>query len=60
MLRGVAFYDAAMNREYFGTPDQPGPIYRTMHYAIDIWSDLGMLKVELKPADVIRYDLWVE
>ena len=25
----------------------PGRIYRTMHYAIDIWSDLGMLKVEL-------------
>jgi NitT/TauT family transport system substrate-binding protein len=60
MLRGVAFYDAARNREYFGTPDQPGQIYQTMQYAIDVWSDLGMLKVELTPADVIAHGIFDE
>ena len=60
MLRGVAFYDAARNREYFGTPDNPGQIYQTMQYAIDLWSDLGMLKVELTPADVIAHGIFDE
>jgi hypothetical protein len=53
MLRGVALYDADKNRAYFGTPDQPGQIYQTMQYAIDVWSELGVLKVEVAPADVI-------
>jgi NitT/TauT family transport system substrate-binding protein len=57
MLRGVALYDADRNREYFGTPKQPGQIYQTMQYAIDVWSDLGMLKVELTPADVIAHGI---
>ena len=58
MLRGVALYDAARNREYFGTPEKPGQIYQTMQYAIDVWSDLGMLKVKLTPADVIAHGIF--
>jgi NitT/TauT family transport system substrate-binding protein len=57
MLRGVALYDADRNQKYFGTPEQPGQIYQTMQYAIDVWSDLGMLKVELTPADVIAHGI---
>jgi NitT/TauT family transport system substrate-binding protein len=56
-LRGVALYDLEDNRAYFGTPDQPGPIYETMRYATAIWSELGMLKVELTPADVIAHGI---
>jgi NitT/TauT family transport system substrate-binding protein len=59
-LKGVRFYDSARNREYFGTPDHPGQIYQTSQYGIDVWTSLGALDVELTPADVIRYDLWVE
>ena len=57
MLRGVALYDAEENREYFGTPEQPGQIYQTMQYAIDVWSELGVLKTELTPADVIAHGI---
>jgi NitT/TauT family transport system substrate-binding protein len=60
MLRGIAFYDADQNREYFGTPDQPGQIYQTMQYAIEVWTELGLLKTELSPADVIRHGIWDE
>jgi NitT/TauT family transport system substrate-binding protein len=60
MLRGVALYDANKNREYFGTPEQPGQIYQTIQHAIDVWSSLGMLNVKVSPADVIRHDLWSE
>jgi NitT/TauT family transport system substrate-binding protein len=59
-LKGVRFYDSAQNREYFGTPEHPGQIYRTAQYGIDIWSSLGALDVPLTPADVIRHDLWTE
>ena len=59
-LKGVRFADAERNRELFGTPDAPGPIYETSQYAIDIWSSLGMLDHELSPADVIRHDVVVD
>jgi NitT/TauT family transport system substrate-binding protein len=59
-VRGVRFYDAARNREYFGSAEKPGQIYETAQYGIDIWSSLGALDVELTPADVIRHDLWID
>jgi NitT/TauT family transport system substrate-binding protein len=59
-LKGVRFYDSARNREFFGTPDHPGQIYKTAQYGIDIWSSLGALKADIAPADVIRHDLWTE
>ena len=59
-LQGVRFTDSERNRELFGTPDDPGQIYQTSQYAIDIWISLGMLDLDLTPADVIRHDLWVE
>lgn len=58
MLRGVGLYDADDNREYFGTPEQPGQIYQTMQYAIDVWTELGFLKKELAPADIIGHGIW--
>jgi NitT/TauT family transport system substrate-binding protein len=57
MLRGVGLYDADKNREYFGTPEKPGQIYQTMQYAIDVWTELGLLKTELTPADVIAHGI---
>jgi NitT/TauT family transport system substrate-binding protein len=57
-LKGVRFYDAASNRAYFGTPEQPGPIHDILEKAIEVWASLGVLDVELTPADVIRHDLW--
>jgi NitT/TauT family transport system substrate-binding protein len=59
-LKGVRFYDSAKNREYFGTPEEPGQIYQTAQYGIDVWTSLGALDLELTPADVIRHDLWAE
>ena len=54
-LRGIGLYDADGIREYLGTPDKHGPIYDTMRHAIDFMSSVGMLKVELSPADVIAH-----
>jgi hypothetical protein len=57
-LKGVRFYDSARNREYFGTSDRPGQIYRTAQYAIDFWRSLGALKADITPADFIAHGLW--
>jgi NitT/TauT family transport system substrate-binding protein len=57
MLRTVVLYDEEKNREYFGTPDKPGPIYTTMQQAIDVWSGVGMLKTQVSPADVIAHGI---
>ena len=55
VLKGVGIYDGAGIRAYLGTPENPGPIYQTMQHAIDVWSDLGVLKVKVTPADVIAH-----
>ena len=60
ILRGVGLYDADENREYFGTPERPGQIYQTMQYAIDVWTDLGVLRAKLAPADVIAHGIYDE
>jgi hypothetical protein len=56
-LRSSQLYDGERNREFFGTPENPGRIHRTAQHAIDIWSRLGELDIPLTPADVIRHDL---
>jgi NitT/TauT family transport system substrate-binding protein len=57
VLKGVGIYDGAGIRAYLGTPENPGPIYQTMQHAIDVWSELGVLKVEVTPADVIAHGI---
>jgi NitT/TauT family transport system substrate-binding protein len=59
-LKGVGLYDAAASRAFFGTPDQPGPIYETMQLAIEVLADAGQLKTELTPADVIIHGIFDE
>jgi NitT/TauT family transport system substrate-binding protein len=59
-LKGVRFFDAESNREYFGTPEHPGQIYQTARYAIDLWSSVGMLKAPLSPAEIIAHGIWDE
>ena len=58
MLDGFEWLDGESNRQFFGTADQPGPIYETMREAIDVLSEMGELKMELSPADVIAHGVW--
>jgi NitT/TauT family transport system substrate-binding protein len=59
-LEGVSLYDAEANRAFFGTPEQPGPIYETMQLAIEVLADAGQLKTALTPADVIAHGIFNE
>lgn len=59
-LAGVQLYDAEMNRKFFGTPENPGPIYDTVQNALDVWSGFGKLQVEVTPEDLINHDILAE
>ena len=52
-LAGIEYLDAARNAELFGTEAAPGPLAKTVQYAIDIWSGFGKVQVELTPADLL-------
>jgi len=53
--RGVVFYDAAMNAAFFGTDVAPGDLSKTIQQALDIWSGLGKLQVQVRPRDLVNY-----
>ena len=58
-MDGVRLYNKTRNQEYFGTAENPGEIYKTVQYAIDVWSKLGRLQKEgLVPADLIAHGIW--
>lgn len=52
-LEVIRFYDREANRAYFGTPENPGPMYETAQQAIDVFSGLGVLKFNLSPSDLV-------
>jgi ABC-type nitrate/sulfonate/bicarbonate transport system substrate-binding protein len=60
ILGGVALYDAGENRDYIGAPERPGQIYQTMQYAIDVWTDRGVLRAKLAPTDLIAHGIYDE
>jgi len=50
---GVRFYGAKENKEYFGTPQKPGLLYRVTQRAADVWYDLKFITAKPKAADLI-------
>jgi NitT/TauT family transport system substrate-binding protein len=57
ILKGLEFFDLTSNRQYFGTPAEPGPIYQTMGYAIEMWTSAGALKRRLDPSDFVAHGI---
>ncbi|MDQ7844726.1 MAG: ABC transporter substrate-binding protein [Armatimonadota bacterium] len=52
-LAGIRYYDFQANKEFFGTPQRPGTAYKTAQFAIDIWSELGKIRMKLRPEDIL-------
>lgn len=51
---GIEYLNTDRNIEMFGTSEAPGVLSETVTNAIDIWSDLGRIKVDgLKASDLI-------
>jgi NitT/TauT family transport system substrate-binding protein len=56
-LEVIRFYDRAANEAYFGTPENPGPMYETAQQAIDVFSNLGVLEFDLAPSDLVIHGI---
>ena len=50
---GVRFYGEKENREYFGTAQKPGSLYKVTQRAADLWYELKFIKTKPKAADLI-------
>ena len=57
-LEGVRLYDGEGNQAYFGTVQEPGPIYDTAQKGIDVWTRLGVLEAEIAPSDIVGHGVW--
>src|SRR5262245_31758696 len=54
-LSGIEYLDKADNESFFGTPDTPGQIKKTLGAALAIWKGFGRVQVDVKPEDMIDY-----
>jgi NitT/TauT family transport system substrate-binding protein len=54
-VTGIEYLDKAKNAAFFGTKDAPGPLYKTVGYALDIWKGFGRIQVDVKPNDIIDH-----
>ena len=52
-LPGIEYLTIKKNQALFGTPSNPGTLYKTVQFALDIWSDFGRVQVDAKPGDII-------
>jgi hypothetical protein len=57
-LEGVRLYYGERNRAYFGTPQDPGPIYGNAQKAIDVWTSLCVLEADIAPQDIVGHRIW--
>jgi NitT/TauT family transport system substrate-binding protein len=53
IVKGLDFCDAARNREYFGTSQNPGPIYKVAQRASAVWMEAGAISNPVDPSQVI-------
>jgi NitT/TauT family transport system substrate-binding protein len=50
---GVRFYGEKENKEYFGTAQKPGSLYKVTQRAADLWYNLKFIKTKPKASDLI-------
>ncbi len=54
-VTGIEYLDKPMNKAFFGTPEAPGQVYKTLGDALDIWKGFDRIQVEMSPADIIDH-----
>lgn len=55
VLQGINFCDLRRNREYFGTPEAPGPIFQVAERASKIWQQAGVISKPVSPLEIISF-----
>jgi len=53
IVSGIRFYDAKKNREFMGTPSNPGPIYQVFKEASVLWKEAGVTQSTVEASHYI-------
>lgn len=53
MLEGIKIIDFEGNKQFFGTSENPGPVYDAYRDVVKAWLDAGILKTNQNPKDGI-------
>jgi NitT/TauT family transport system substrate-binding protein len=56
VLEGVEFSDLKRNREYFGTRENPGPLFQVASRASEIWLNAHAIPKAVREQDIISTD----
>jgi NitT/TauT family transport system substrate-binding protein len=56
-VAGMRFMTLAQNREFFGTADQPGPLFRTTADAAQLWIESDVIKTPVDAKSLIAFDV---
>lgn len=54
-LPGIEYLDKEKNLAFFGTPEAPGQLTKTLGTALEVWKSFDRIQVDVKPADMIDY-----
>jgi NitT/TauT family transport system substrate-binding protein len=54
-LTGIEYLDKEKNLAFFGTPEAPGQLTKTLGTALEVWKGFDRIQVDVKPADMIDY-----
>lgn len=54
-LTGIEYLDKEKNLAFFGTPEAPGQLTKTLGTALEVWEGFDRIQVDVKPADMIDY-----
>lgn len=52
-LPGIEYLTIEKNQVLFGTRSNPGTLFKTVQFALDIWSDFGRVQVDTKPDEIL-------
>jgi hypothetical protein len=55
VLTGVRFYNQPANARFFGTPQNPGALYKVIQNAIDIAGASGQLRGKFAVRDLVNH-----
>ncbi|MDE0239539.1 MAG: ABC transporter substrate-binding protein [bacterium] len=60
VVTGIEYLDLDRNREMYGTPEDPGPLHKTLSDAITIWSGFGKVQVSGLTATEVLDDSYLD
>lgn len=56
-LAGVSYYDQERSEAFWGTRESPGAMRETVAAALEIWTGVDRVRIEVDPIELINFDV---